>query len=111
MYVQPFPATGEKWKVSAQGGGQARWRRDGKEMFYRTADGKMMAVSLKTQSTFEAGVPRMLFQTSADPLFPNLGIPYAVTADGQRFLINVAMDESRASPITVVTNWTAGLKR
>ncbi len=71
----------------------------------------MMAVPLKTQSTFEAGVPRMLFQTSADPLFPNLGIPYDVTADGQRFLVNVAMDESRASPITIITNWTAGLKR
>lgn len=111
VYVQPFPASGEKWKVSAHGGGQPRWRRDGKEMFYRTADGKMMAVPLKAQSSFEAGAPRMLFQTSADPLFPNLGIPYDVTADGQRFLINAAIDESRASPITVITNWTAGLKR
>ena len=44
VYVQPFPATGEKWKVSAQGGGQPRWRGDGKEMFYRTGDGRMMAV-------------------------------------------------------------------
>ncbi|HEY2018259.1 MAG TPA: protein kinase, partial [Bryobacteraceae bacterium] len=111
VYVQPFPATGEKWKVSAHGGGQARWRRDMKEMFYRTVDGKMMAVPVKTAPRFEPGVPRMLFQSSADPLFPNLGIPYAVTPDGQRFLVNVAIDESRASPITVITNWTAGLKR
>ncbi|MDQ6704479.1 MAG: hypothetical protein M3Z85_00805 [Acidobacteriota bacterium] len=54
--------------MSAHGGGQPRWRRDVKEMFYRTADGKMMSVSLKTKSGFEPGVPRVLFQTSADPL-------------------------------------------
>ncbi len=111
VYVQPFPATGEKWKISVNGGGQATWRRDGKEMFYRTWDGKMMAVSLKTKPGFTSGVPRMLFQSSADPLFPNLGIPYAVTADGRKFLVNAALDESRASPITIITNWTAALKR
>ena len=80
--------SGEKWKISAQGGGQPRWRHDLKEMFYRTVDGKMMAVSIRTAPRFEAGTPRMLFQSPADPLFPNLGIPYAVTADGPRFLIN-----------------------
>ena len=111
VYVQPFPATDEKWKVSVNGGGQPRWRRDGKEMFYRTGDGKMMAVSVKITPSFATGVPRMLFESSADPLFPNLGIPYDVAADGQRFLVNAAMDESRASPITIITNWTAGLKR
>ena len=111
VYVQPFPTTGEKWKVSSHGGGQPRWRRDMKEMFYRTEDGKMMAVPVKTARGFESGDPRMLFQASADPLFPNLGIPFAVTADGQRFLVNTARDESRAPPITIVTNWNAGLKR
>jgi hypothetical protein len=111
VYVQPFPATGQKWKISAHGGAQPRWRRDGKEMFYRTVDGKMMAVAVKTTGGFEAGVPRMLFQSSADPLYPNLGLPYDVTADGQRFLVNAAADQSRASSITIITNWTAGLKR
>jgi hypothetical protein len=111
VYVQPFPATGEKFKVSVNGGGQATWRHDGKEMFYRTGDGRMMAVSLKITPGFVSGVPRLLFQSSADPLFPNLGIPYAVAADGRRFLVNAAIDESRASPITIITNWTAGLKR
>ena len=88
-----------------------RWRRDGKELFYRTEDGKMMAVPIKTAGGFEAGAPRMLFQSSADPLYPNLAVPYDVSADGQKFLVNAAMDESRASPITVITNWTAGLQR
>jgi hypothetical protein len=111
VYVQPFPAAGEKWKIPAQGGAQPRWRGDGKEMFYRTLDGKMMAVSVNTTGGFKAEAPRMLFQSSADPLFPNLGMSYAVTSDGQRLLMNAAADESRASPITIITNWTAGLKR
>jgi hypothetical protein len=53
----------------------------------------------------------MLFQGTADPLFPSLAIPYAVTKDGQRFLVNQARDETRASPITIITNWTATLAR
>jgi serine/threonine protein kinase/Tol biopolymer transport system component len=110
VYVQPFPATADKWKVSAQGGAQPRWRGDGRELFYRTEDGKMMAVTVKTAGGFEAAAPHMLFQSSTDPLYPNLGIAYAVTADGQRFLVNTAMDESRVSPITIITNWTAGWK-
>ena len=111
MYVQPFPATGEKFKVSARGGAQARWSRDGKELFYRTVDGKMMAVSVKTAPRFEAGVPRMLFSSPADPSFPNLGDTYDVTADGQRFLMNAALDGTRGSPVTIITNWTAALGR
>jgi serine/threonine protein kinase len=110
VYVQPFPATGEKWKVSGTGGAQPRWRGDSREVFYRTVDGKMMAVDIKTAGGFVAGAPHMLFQSSADPLYPNLGIPYAVTSDGQRFLVNVAADESRSPAITIITNWTAGLK-
>jgi Tol biopolymer transport system component len=110
VYVQPFPATGQKWKVSVGGGSQPAWRRDGKELFYRTADGKMMSAAVKTAGGFAAEAPRTLFQSSADPLYPNLGTSYSVTADGQRFLINAAVDESRNPPITVVTNWMAGVK-
>jgi serine/threonine protein kinase len=111
VYVQPFPARGEKFKVSAGGGGEPRWRRDGKELFYRTIDGKMMAVPVKTAGGFESGTPHALFWSPADPLFPNLGISYDVTADGQRFLVNAAMDGMRGSPITIITNWTAALGR
>jgi Tol biopolymer transport system component len=111
VYVQPFPATGEISKISSHGGAQPRWRRDGREMFYRTSDGKLMAVQVKATPKFEAGVPHMLFQAGADPLYPNLGTGYDVTPDGQRFLINSTIDESRASPITIVMNWTVGMKR
>jgi Tol biopolymer transport system component len=111
VYVQPFPATGAKHKVSTNGGAQPRWRGDGKELFYRTEDGKMMVASIKIAGGFEAGVPKMLFAASADPLYPSLAIPYAVTRDGQRFLMNLAKDETRDSPITVTTNWSAALEK
>ena len=78
---------------------------------YRTEDGKMMAVTVKTAGGFEAGVPHMLFPSTADPLFPNLGVPYDITADGQKFLVNEAVDGNRISPITIVTHWTAAVGR
>ena len=111
VYVQPFPATRDRWKISVNGGAQPAWRRDGTELFYRTGDGRMMAVAVKTAPEFSAGEPKMLFQSSADPLYPNLGIPFAVSPDGQRFLMNVAVDEARNPPITIVMNWAAGAAR
>jgi len=82
--------------------------RDGKELFYIAVDGKLMAVDVKLGATFEAGVPKTLFGTRVLSLtdFRN---HYAVTADGQRFLINSTIEETTA-PISVVVNWTANLK-
>jgi dipeptidyl aminopeptidase/acylaminoacyl peptidase len=47
VYIQPFPGPGERQSVSSDGGGQPRWRRDGKELFYLAADGLLMAVSIQ----------------------------------------------------------------
>ncbi len=109
VYVQTFPASGGKWRVSTGGGNQPQWRRDGKELFYIAADRKLMAVDVKLGATFEAGVPKTLFSTRVLTLteFRN---HYAVTADGQRFLINSMIEEISATPISVVVNWTADLK-
>jgi Tol biopolymer transport system component len=116
IYVQSFPAGAGKFQVSTGGGGtQPRWRRDGKEIFYLAADGKLMAVEAQTASRFEAGVPKALF----DPMIPRSRPPpwvfyfYDVTADGKRFLVNsisTAPESSASAPITVVVNWLA-LKR
>jgi Tol biopolymer transport system component len=51
-----------KWQVSRGGGQEPRWRRDGKELFYLPAEGKMMAVSVRAGGNFEAGSPVTLFQ-------------------------------------------------
>ena len=70
-----------------------------------------MAVDVKTASArLEAGQPKELFQTSAADLPAWMGV-YDVTADGKRFLIISVQQESIASPLTVVLNWTVGLKK
>jgi Tol biopolymer transport system component len=109
VYVQGFPAAGGKKRVSTKGGIGPYWRRDGKELFYYAPDGKLMAVEVKSGTSFEVGAPRALFEFRSGSAIPTNG-PYTVTADGQRFLLNTLVDESGGTPLTVVVNWTAGSK-
>ena len=113
VYVQSFPAGGGKWQVSTSGGMQPRWSHDGKELFYLALDGKMMAVAVKAGTTFEAGTPEALFQTRIYGLAtsPAYSQQYDVTADGQRFLLNVDVADANAVPLTVVLDWTAALQK
>ena len=61
IYVQSFPPSGGKWQVSVNGGNYAYWRRDGREIIFDAPDRKIMAVDVKLGATFEAGIPRPLF--------------------------------------------------
>jgi dipeptidyl aminopeptidase/acylaminoacyl peptidase len=114
VYVQAFNADGKiggnKVPISTGGGNQPHWRRDGQELFYVADDGTMMAVAVKSSgATFEAGTPKALFKTR---MFRERNIPaidYDVTADGQRFLIGTLVGE--ATPVSVILNWTAELKK
>src|SRR5262249_20184744 len=113
IYVQPFPpgagALG-KWQISVEGGVGARWRADGKELFY-LAGSQLMAVDVSaTKDGFHAGIPKMLFDTRMNsPFYWN---NYAPSADGQQFLIAAPVEQQEtALPMTVVLNWTAGLKK
>jgi len=109
VYVQTFPASGGKWRVSTNGGAEPQWRRDGKELFYIASDRKLMAVDVKLGASFEADAPKTLFETRVLVLtsFRN---HYAVTADGQRFLVVTTLEETNITPISVIVNWTNDLK-
>jgi Tol biopolymer transport system component len=108
VYVQPFPATGAKWQISANGGTKPRWSRNRKEIFYLAPDSKLMAVDVQSNGHFETRASRELFQTGLTILG---SARYAVTADGQRFLMSAPpAGEALSLPATVVVNWTAGLK-
>jgi serine/threonine protein kinase len=110
VFVQPFPATGQKHKISPGGGSEPRWRRDGLELFYVASDNKLMAVPIPRGNPLDAGIPTALFDVSV-PLSGNpYRTNYAVTADGQRFLVNTKLDDA-VVPIDVVLNWTALLER
>jgi serine/threonine protein kinase/Tol biopolymer transport system component len=109
VYVQSFPPAGGKWQISTEGGAQPHWRRDGKELFYLSADRKMMAVEVKLEGSFDSGVPTTLFQTLVSGFTsPNR---YDVSADGQRFLVNSAVEEASKTPISLVLNWASTLKK
>ncbi len=108
IYVAPFPGPGGKRQISTAGGSYPRWRGDGKEIFYLALDNKLMAAEVNGQgATLEVGAVRPLFE--ARPA--GAGNVYDVTADGQRFLVNTAVEQKVSSPITLVINWTADLKR
>jgi Tol biopolymer transport system component len=110
IVVQTFPdASGGKWQISANGGFEPKWRRDGRELYYLGPDGKMMSVSI-AGPPFSAGRPVELFQT---PLAVNRAQPtrdrrYDVAPDG-RFLMVVPSSSGPAAPYSVVVNWSAGL--
>jgi eukaryotic-like serine/threonine-protein kinase len=109
VYVAPFPGPGGKWQISTAGGNSPRWRRDGAEIFYLDPDNKLMAAAVNGKgASFVVGAVKPLFQTRPAP---GLRYQYDVSADGQRFLINTAPEQSASTPITVVVNWAAGLKK
>ena len=110
VYVQSFPTPGGKWQISTSGGADPRWRRDGKELFFISSDRKLMAVDIQAGSTFQAGLPRSLFDVRVSGL-TDVRTHYAVAADGGRFLVNRIDESDVAAPITVVLNWTARLKQ
>jgi eukaryotic-like serine/threonine-protein kinase len=109
IYVAPFPGPGGKWQISTAGGYFPRWRHDGSEIFYLTPDNRLMVASVNGKGPgIEVGAVKPLFPTRI--VFAG-GYQYDVSADGQRFLIDTAPEQATSSPITVVLNWTAGLKK
>ena len=110
IYVQTVPLSGAKYQISSSGGTVPRWRRDGKELFYVSADQKLTAVPVKPGATVEVGTPQPLF-----PIPQTAGVAYAYAPmhDGQRFLVNVPAggDAAAVQPVTVLSNWQAGLKK
>jgi eukaryotic-like serine/threonine-protein kinase len=109
VYVVPFPKADQLIPISTNGGAQPRWRGDGKELYYLSLYGKMMAVDIRGDGKIEPGAPRELFDSglNVDPQDDQ----YAVTRDGQRFLLLKPLSENASIPITVVLNWTSLLKK
>jgi Tol biopolymer transport system component len=103
IYIQSIP-TGAKFQVSADGGTVPHWRRDGRELYYLSADNRLMAVPITIGVGVQIGTPQELFMNASMT-------SYVPSRDGQRFLVNLPAggeSASGAEPITVVTNWQAG---
>jgi Tol biopolymer transport system component/tRNA A-37 threonylcarbamoyl transferase component Bud32 len=107
--VETYPRSDRKWTVSNNGGYEPRWRSDGREIFYLSEDHKLMAVRVSEGTQFEAPVP--LFQTRVGVGVSPFRTHYVPSRDGQRFLVNTLSGDAPPTPIIVVLNWTAGLKK
>jgi serine/threonine protein kinase len=108
VFVQSVPSGRGKWQVSIRGGTQPVWRQDGKELFYLSADSKITAVPVKTGAAFEAGAPKELFAASLQGGVDYIRRKYAVSSDGQRFLLNLRADGPRQ--MILLQNWLGSAK-
>jgi hypothetical protein len=109
VHIQTFPPSDRAWQVSTAGGYEPRWRGDGRQLYYLSQDRKLMAVSVDSGPSF--GLPEALFQTHVLPGITGQRMHYVPSRDGRRFLINTQTGEPPPNPITVVLNWSAGLKK
>ena len=109
VYVRSFsmnPAgtaveAGGKWQISNGFGAETRWRGDGRELYYRSLDGRHMAVEITTHPAFRAGPPH--------PVGPVTVATWDVSADGRRFLF--ISGAGGPALYEMVLNWQAGLKK
>jgi Tol biopolymer transport system component len=106
VYVQSFPVVRGKFQISAGGGRFPRWGPGGRELFYVSLNDRLMAVDLKIgKDSVEPSAPRELFPLPT----PTINfIPYDVSADGQRFLVQAPPQQ--ASALTIIVNWPALLR-
>jgi hypothetical protein len=110
IFVRSFPKSEGRVQVSGSGGNFARWRGDGKELFYRAPDGRLMVASVRPgKNGLEFGSPAALFRIS-EPIGPHV-FNYDVAADGQRFLALTPESSEASKPLTVLINWQLGLKK
>jgi Tol biopolymer transport system component len=108
VYVTHFPTGAGRWQVSQAGGTFPAWRGDTKEIYFFGLDGSVHAADVNPKSEeFELGQVHPLFPFSANA---PLGVPYDPAPDGQRFVFNT-YPESAPTPLVLVTNWTADLKK
>jgi dipeptidyl aminopeptidase/acylaminoacyl peptidase len=113
VYVASFPKLDQKKQVSNAGGAEPLWRRDGKELYFLSLDGNLMAVTANAGATIDTGPPKALFR--ADVLNPSgdLGeTAYNVSRDGQKFLLLEPVNAQAKSveQINVIVNWDAALQ-
>ncbi len=121
VFVHPFPdLSGGKWKVSTGIGALQRWSWDGRELFYWSSNGKMMAVAVESEPTFNWETPQELFQRTAVNT-TSLGLTFIawdIHPDNKRFLMlrpSTTADEASLGEIprkiNIVLNWFEELKQ
>ncbi len=111
IYVESFPTPGRRVQVSTDGGTQPRWRRDQRELYFLSADSRLIAVPATLGAEATLGIATPLF-TLAMPGGAMSGGPhqYDVSADGRFLAVVVEPHVPERPPVSVALNVTAGLK-
>ncbi len=104
IYVRSLGTDAGRWRISSLGGATPLWRGDGRELYFTSPQGQMMAVDIDTRAGFRSAAPKELFRANLSPGGAQ-DVECAVTADGQRFVVHV-LKERAATLLTLVTNWT-----
>jgi Tol biopolymer transport system component/tRNA A-37 threonylcarbamoyl transferase component Bud32 len=112
VYVQRFPALGEKHRVSTHGGVQPRWSRDGRELFYRSTGDrpKIMAVAVQVQGGFRLGRPKALFDDVFFVFSPFAPAQYDVAPDGRFVFIENPPKAPAPRQIVLIPDFARELK-
>ncbi|MBL8295027.1 MAG: PD40 domain-containing protein, partial [Bryobacterales bacterium] len=106
IYIQAFPEPQGKFQISTGGGMFPEWSPDGRELFYVSEEGRLMAVGLnRGADSIAPSTPRELFTFSRSI---GSSFPYAVAPDGKRFLVKTPVGDS--GPLEVIVNWQALVK-
>jgi hypothetical protein len=109
VYVTHFPDGIGRWQVSQTGGTFPTWRRDSKEIYFIGLDGNFQAATVSAKgSAFEVEQVRALFPIGN--FTSPLGVPYDAAPDGQHFVI-ATLPASTPTPLVLVTNWMADVKK
>jgi eukaryotic-like serine/threonine-protein kinase len=109
VYVVPFPGRGGRWQISNNGVTMnvpgVAWSRDGKQLYFRDVAGGLMVVDVQPQgSEFHSGAPRQIFMATG-------GVRPIDTAPDGRILVALQAEQEISSPITLVLNWDAEMKK
>jgi serine/threonine-protein kinase len=110
VYVRPFPdAASARWQVSAAGGGDPVWSRNGRELFYLSAQNEMMSVQVAPGAAFTISPPKRLF--SGAPYTVVAPVPsFDVSPDGTRFLMLRETAPAERNELVVVQNWVEEMR-
>jgi len=110
IYVVHYPGLAGKWQISAGGGWDPQWSANGKELLFLTPGGALMSAAVSTVPTFRVEAPVRLFDV--DPPGKYRGSRnYALTSDGQRFLVKEFARDSGPPSTTILLDWIAVLGR
>jgi Tol biopolymer transport system component len=109
VFVEPVPATGQRWQVSAQGGSDPHWRGDGRELIYLGRDGRLFGVSIVPGAEWKAGRPYVLFRVAVPDLLGASDV--SLSPNGRSVVVNTPLDAPPVPPIHVVVNWLELLNR